>query len=73
MRAKQRGTSAARRVYDRLAEGGGEHLIYFPIYNYNGHPRRRAEMLDHPRALVGLGDAGAHVGTVCDASFRPSC
>jgi N-acyl-D-aspartate/D-glutamate deacylase len=25
-------------------------------------------MLDHPQALVGLGDAGAHVGTVCDAS-----
>jgi len=27
------------------------------------------EMLVHPRALVGLGDAGAHVGTVCDASM----
>jgi hypothetical protein len=25
-------------------------------------------MLDHPRALFGLSDAGAHVGTVCDAS-----
>jgi N-acyl-D-aspartate/D-glutamate deacylase len=27
------------------------------------------EMLGHPRALSGLSDAGAHVGTVCDASF----
>ena len=27
------------------------------------------EMLTHPRALVGLGDGGAHVGTVCDASM----
>jgi N-acyl-D-aspartate/D-glutamate deacylase len=27
------------------------------------------EMLTHPRALIGLGDAGAHVGTVCDASM----
>lgn len=27
------------------------------------------EMLRHPRALAGLGDAGAHVGTICDASF----
>jgi N-acyl-D-aspartate/D-glutamate deacylase len=26
-------------------------------------------MLEHPRALCGLGDAGAHVGTICDASF----
>jgi N-acyl-D-aspartate/D-glutamate deacylase len=25
-------------------------------------------MLRHPRALLGLSDAGAHVGTVCDAS-----
>lgn len=26
-------------------------------------------MIGHPRALAGLSDAGAHVGTVCDASF----
>jgi N-acyl-D-aspartate/D-glutamate deacylase len=26
-------------------------------------------MLTHPRALMGLSDAGAHVGTVCDASM----
>ena len=27
------------------------------------------EMLVHPLALMGLGDGGAHVGTVCDASM----
>ena len=27
------------------------------------------EMLMHPLALIGLGDGGAHVGTVCDASM----
>ena len=27
------------------------------------------EMLDDPVVTLGLGDAGAHVGTVCDASF----
>jgi N-acyl-D-aspartate/D-glutamate deacylase len=26
-------------------------------------------MMEHPRALPGLSDGGAHVGTVCDASF----
>ncbi len=26
-------------------------------------------MLSHPLALLGLSDGGAHVGTVCDASF----
>ena len=27
------------------------------------------EMLAHPNTVVGLGDGGAHVGTICDASF----
>jgi N-acyl-D-aspartate/D-glutamate deacylase len=45
-------------------------LIYFPIFNYNeGNLDTVRKMLDHPRALSGLSDAGAHVGTVCDASF----
>jgi N-acyl-D-aspartate/D-glutamate deacylase len=26
-------------------------------------------MLTHPNALLGLSDGGAHVGTICDASF----
>ena len=26
-------------------------------------------MLTHPKALPGLSDGGAHVGTICDASF----
>ena len=26
-------------------------------------------MVTHPQALLALGDAGAHVGTVCDASL----
>jgi N-acyl-D-aspartate/D-glutamate deacylase len=54
-------------LYDIVASG---ELIYFPLYNYtkfNLDDVRR--MLTHPRSLFGLSDAGAHVGTVCDASF----
>jgi N-acyl-D-aspartate/D-glutamate deacylase len=70
VRAKQRGTSALEALWDHLAEGGGENLIYFPIFNYNdGTLAAVQSMLEHPRALAGLSDAGAHVGTVCDASF----
>jgi len=70
VRAKQRGVSALEALYDHLAEGGGENLIYFPIFNYNdGTLAVVHRMLEHPRALAGLSDAGAHVGTVCDASF----
>ena len=70
VRAKQRGASALEALYDHLAEGDGTNLIYFPIFNYNdGSLAIVREMLEHPRALAGLSDAGAHVGTVCDASF----
>jgi len=70
VRAKQRGITALEALYDHLAEGDGENLIYFPIFNYNdGSLATVRSMLGHPRALMGLSDAGAHVGTVCDASF----
>ena len=70
VRAKQAGLSPMEALYDHLAGGDGDHLIYFPIFNYNaGSLDVLGVMLRHPRALAGLSDAGAHVGTVCDASF----
>jgi N-acyl-D-aspartate/D-glutamate deacylase len=70
VRAKQKGITPLDVIYDHLSAGRGEGLIYFPIFNYNeGNLDTVRKMLDHPRALSGLSDAGAHVGTVCDASF----
>jgi N-acyl-D-aspartate/D-glutamate deacylase len=69
VRARQGGTSALEALYDHFAQGDGSSLVYFPIFNYNdGNLDTVGLMLGHPRALFGLGDAGAHVGTVCDAS-----
>jgi len=57
-------------TYDALLEDGGRQLLYFPIYNYaSGSLAEVGEMLRHPQAILGLGDGGAHVGTICDVSF----
>jgi len=69
-RAARTGGSVLAAIYDALLEEEGKALLYFPIYNYASMNLDTVrEMLVHPRALVGLGDAGAHVGTVCDASM----
>ena len=68
--AMRAGVPVLERIYDALLEDGGKALLYFPIYNYSGlNLDVVREMLTHPRALMGLGDGGAHVGTVCDASM----
>lgn len=70
VRAKQAGVSPLEAIYDYLSTGDGAGLIYFPLFNYNeGSLDAVRRMLAHPRALSSLSDAGAHVGTVCDASF----
>ncbi len=70
LRARQHGVAPLAAIYDYLCAGDGANLLYFPIFNYNdGNLDCVGEMLRHPRALFSLGDAGAHVGTICDASF----
>jgi N-acyl-D-amino-acid deacylase len=48
-------------------ETGGRALFNFPFLNQRMDAVE--EMLDHPRMLVGLGDSGAHVGLIMDASL----
>ena len=68
--AQRRGVPALAALYDALLEDDGKQLLYFPIYNYlEMNLDAVGTMMAHPLALPGLSDGGAHVGTVCDASF----
>lgn len=68
--ARRDGVSAMEKLYDTLLELDGRQLIYFPIYNYTEFNYENVRtMMTHPAALPGLSDGGAHVGTICDASF----
>jgi N-acyl-D-aspartate/D-glutamate deacylase len=69
-RAVRRGTAPEELFYELLLGDGGRALLYWPILNYfDGNLDAAAELLAHPNAVPGLSDGGAHVGTICDASF----
>jgi len=68
--ARKDGVSAWEKVYDLLLEDDGTAMIYYPVYNYfEMNYDNVLTMMRHPKALPGLSDGGAHVGTICDASF----
>ena len=57
-------------AYDLALEEDGRRKFYFPLYNYTSSDLSVVhEMMSHPAALLGLGDAGAHCGYICDASY----
>ena len=69
-RAAASGQTADELFYDLLVGDGGGRLLYLPFSNFfDGNLDPAAEMLAHPHTVPGLGDGGAHVGMICDASF----
>jgi N-acyl-D-aspartate/D-glutamate deacylase len=69
-RAGRLGVNPVELLYDLMLGNNGEALLYWPILNYaNGNLDAAAELLAHPHTVPGLSDGGAHVGTICDASF----
>jgi N-acyl-D-aspartate/D-glutamate deacylase len=58
-------------LYDRMLDKDGKALLLFPLLNYSdGNCDAIYEMIHHPRAVLGLGDGGAHCGIICDASIQ---
>ena len=68
--ARARAATPLDLAYDVLLRDGGRSFLYLPFLNYaDGNLDAVGEMLAHPNTVVGLGDGGAHLGTICDASF----
>ena len=69
-RARREGRAPLDLAYDLLLADAGRGMLYRPILNYeDGSLDAAGEMLADDHTVVGLGDGGAHVGTICDASF----
>jgi N-acyl-D-aspartate/D-glutamate deacylase len=69
-RAEARGVDPGGLTLDLLTENGGRNFLLVPFSNYaDGDLNACGEMLAHPDTLFGLGDGGAHVGIISDASF----
>lgn len=68
-RAARKGRSPDEVAYDLLMERDGKGILYLPVTNYAaGNLDVVEEMLAAPNSLIGLGDGGAHVGIMCDAT-----
>ena len=68
--AEREGREAHELFYDLLLEDDGKRLFFAPTLNYTDFNYDVVrKMLTHPRAALGLDDAGAHCGVICDASM----
>jgi len=68
--AQSRGEDVWSFVYDLMIANEGKNIFYTPFANYaENNLDCCREMILHQNTVMGLGDGGAHVGTICDASF----
>ena len=68
--AEAQGRDAYELFYDLMLEDGGKRMFFAPTLNYSEFNYEVVrKMLTHPRAALGLDDAGAHCGVICDASM----
>lgn len=66
-RAAARGVPPMQLVLDQLTGDDGNGMIYAPFFNYSyGDLSMTYEATQHPRTRMGLSDAGAHCGAICD-------
>ena len=68
--AERTGRDPAEVAYDLLMEEDGEGFLYFPLFNYsNKNLDVLHELHGHSLTRMGLSDAGAHCGAICDGGM----
>lgn len=68
--ARRWGVSPESLAYDKLLERGGRNMLFVATVNYTEKSLDATlEMLKHRDTVPGLGDAGAHLGVMCDATY----
>jgi N-acyl-D-amino-acid deacylase len=65
--ASIRGISPMALLVDQLTAEDGNGMVYAPFFNYSyGDLSMTYEATQHPHTRMGLSDAGAHCGAICD-------
>jgi N-acyl-D-aspartate/D-glutamate deacylase len=68
-RAQRADVTPEELAYDLMLENDGRNMLYVTLCNYeSGSLETSLEMMRHSGAVMGLGDGGAHCGTICDGS-----
>jgi len=68
--AAREGRDVLEVVYDILLRDNGRQFLFAPFSNFSAFNLDVCgDMMRNPNTLMGLGDGGAHLGSVCDASF----
>ncbi len=68
-RAAAAGVTPEEMLFDLLMHDDGRGILYLPLTNFgSGNLDGMVDLIRSDNVLLGLGDAGAHVGMICDAS-----
>jgi len=68
--AARTGRAPSAVALEALLRGDGEGFLYFPLFNYaDGDLELLHGLHRHPRTRMGLSDAGAHCGAICDGGM----
>jgi N-acyl-D-amino-acid deacylase len=69
--AEREGKPADEVLYDYMLRDEGRELLLLTFFNYSdGNLDLMHDLFNNDRAVVSLGDGGAHCGVICDASLQ---